>query len=80
MIKIVKSVLSLFKCHTKTIQIEHNNHCTLADRASFAGISNENELLILNGLICLSNAIFPEESESVLRFLIASIFLNLSAF
>ena len=53
---------------------------TLADRATLAGISNENELLILCDMIYLSNVIFPEESESVLRFLIALLFLNLSAF
>ena len=53
---------------------------TLADRATFAGISNENALMILRDMIYLSNVVFPEESESVLRFLIGSIILNLSAF
>ena len=54
--------------------------CTLADRAILAGISNENALLILHDMIYLSNVIFPEEPESVLKFLIASKILNLSAF
>ena len=54
--------------------------CTLADPATFAGISNENALLILRDMIYLPNVIFREESESVLRFLIGLIILNLSAF
>ena len=40
----------------------------------------ENEFLILYDMTNLSNVIFPEESESVLRFLIGSIIFNLSAF
>ena len=52
-------------------------HATLADRATLAGIINENAFLIFYNMIYISNVIFPE--ESVLSFLIARIILILSA-
>ena len=81
-IKDINKRLLLVKFETVENRSDSKSESNIgADRATLAGMSNENGLLIFNDLILyLSNAIFPEESESVLRFLIASIILNLSAF